>query len=44
VQLLEDIHHMTFLTEDMDRLIAVHERVFDTRVTLDLEFRVADWG
>ncbi len=37
MQLLEDIHHMTFITADMDRLIAFYERVFDARVTLDLE-------
>jgi catechol 2,3-dioxygenase-like lactoylglutathione lyase family enzyme len=35
MQLLEDIHHMTFLTADMDRLIAFYERVFDARVTMD---------
>jgi catechol 2,3-dioxygenase-like lactoylglutathione lyase family enzyme len=33
--LLNDLHHMTFLTADMDRLIAFYERNFDARVTLD---------
>lgn len=28
---------MTFLTADMDRLIAFYERIFDARVMLDLE-------
>jgi catechol 2,3-dioxygenase-like lactoylglutathione lyase family enzyme len=37
VTLLADIHHLTFLTADMDRLIAFYERVFDARVTIDLE-------
>jgi catechol 2,3-dioxygenase-like lactoylglutathione lyase family enzyme len=37
VGLTKDIHHMTFLTADMDRLIAFYERVFDARVILDLE-------
>ena len=37
MQLLEDIHHLTFLTGDMDRLIAFYERIFDARATLDLE-------
>lgn len=35
--LLNDIHHLTFVTSDMDRLIAFYERVFGARVTLDLE-------
>jgi catechol 2,3-dioxygenase-like lactoylglutathione lyase family enzyme len=35
--LLSDIHHMTFVTADMDRLISFYERVFDARVTLDIE-------
>jgi catechol 2,3-dioxygenase-like lactoylglutathione lyase family enzyme len=35
--LVEDLHHMTFLTADMDRLISFYERVFDARVKLDLE-------
>jgi catechol 2,3-dioxygenase-like lactoylglutathione lyase family enzyme len=36
VALVEGIHHLTFLTEDLDRLAAFYERVFDARVTLDL--------
>lgn len=36
-QLLNDIHHLTFLTADMDRLIAFYQRVFGARVTVDLE-------
>jgi catechol 2,3-dioxygenase-like lactoylglutathione lyase family enzyme len=27
VQLLNDIHHLTFITADMDRLVAFYERV-----------------
>lgn len=34
--LLNDIHHLTFLTADMDRLIAFYQRVFEAKVTLDL--------
>jgi catechol 2,3-dioxygenase-like lactoylglutathione lyase family enzyme len=34
--LLSDLHHVTFLTADMDRLIAFYDRVFDARVTVDL--------
>ena len=37
MRLLEDLHHLTFLTGDMDRLIDFYERVFDAVVTLDLE-------
>jgi catechol 2,3-dioxygenase-like lactoylglutathione lyase family enzyme len=37
VALLNDLQHMTFLTADMDRLIAFYERIFDARVTLDRE-------
>jgi catechol 2,3-dioxygenase-like lactoylglutathione lyase family enzyme len=37
VALLDDLHHMTFLTADMDRLISFYERIFDARVTLDRE-------
>ena len=33
--LVADLHHMTFLTADLDRLIAFYERIFDARVTLD---------
>lgn len=35
--LLDGIHHVTSLTADLDRLIGFYERVFDARVTLDLE-------
>lgn len=35
--LLNDIHHLTFITSDLDRLIAFYERVFGARVTVDLE-------
>jgi catechol 2,3-dioxygenase-like lactoylglutathione lyase family enzyme len=37
VALVNDLHHMTFLTADMDRLISFYERIFDARVTLDSE-------
>jgi catechol 2,3-dioxygenase-like lactoylglutathione lyase family enzyme len=37
VVLVNDLHHMTFITADMDRLIAFYERIFDARTTLDLE-------
>ena len=33
--LVNGLHHMTFLTADMDRLISFYERIFDARVTLD---------
>jgi catechol 2,3-dioxygenase-like lactoylglutathione lyase family enzyme len=36
VRLVDGVHHVTFLTEDMDRLIAFYERVFDAAVTLDM--------
>jgi catechol 2,3-dioxygenase-like lactoylglutathione lyase family enzyme len=36
-QLLNDIHHLTFITADMDRLISFYERIFGARVTVDLE-------
>ena len=35
--LVDDLHHLAFLTADMDRLIAFYERIFDARVTLDRE-------
>ena len=35
MRLLNDLHHMTFLTGDMDRLISFYERVFDATVTFD---------
>lgn len=37
MNLLDDIHHLAFLTDDMDRLIGFYERVFEARVTVDLE-------
>jgi catechol 2,3-dioxygenase-like lactoylglutathione lyase family enzyme len=37
VQLLNDIHHLMFITADMDRLISFYERVFEAHVTVDLE-------
>lgn len=36
MKLLEGVHHVTFLTEDIDRLVAFYERVFESRKTLDL--------
>ena len=36
MRLVNGIHHLTFITADMDRLIDFYERVFDARVTLDL--------
>jgi catechol 2,3-dioxygenase-like lactoylglutathione lyase family enzyme len=36
VQLVDGAHHITFLTDDMDRLIAFYARVFDAEVTLDM--------
>jgi catechol 2,3-dioxygenase-like lactoylglutathione lyase family enzyme len=35
VALLNGLHHMTFVTADLDRLIAFYERIFDARVTFD---------
>ena len=37
MRLLDEIHHLTFVTADMDRLIEFYERVFEARTTLDLE-------
>ena len=37
MSLLNDIHHLTFITSDLDRLIGFYERVFEARVTVDLE-------
>jgi catechol 2,3-dioxygenase-like lactoylglutathione lyase family enzyme len=31
------LHHLAFVTADLDRLIAFYERIFDARVTLDVE-------
>ncbi|GEM_PF-5542115 len=36
MNLVEGIHHLTFLTADLDRLIDFYKRVFDAAVTLDL--------
>jgi catechol 2,3-dioxygenase-like lactoylglutathione lyase family enzyme len=36
MQLVDGVHHLTFLTEDMDRLLAFYGRVFDADVTLDM--------
>jgi catechol 2,3-dioxygenase-like lactoylglutathione lyase family enzyme len=35
--LLNGIHHLTFITAGMDRLIAFYERIFEAQVTVDLE-------
>src|SRR5215208_1972187 len=37
MRLLDGIHHIAFITSDMDRLISFYERIFEARVTLDLE-------
>lgn len=34
--LVEGVHHATFLTDDIDRLVAFYERVLDARKTLDM--------
>ena len=34
--LVEGIHHVTFLTDDVERLSLFYERVFDAKTTLDL--------
>ena len=36
MQLVDGAHHITFLTEDLDRLIAFYVRVFDAELTLDM--------
>ena len=36
MKLVEGVHHVTFLTEDIDRLAAFYERVFDATKTLDM--------
>lgn len=33
--LVDGIHHVSFLTSDIDRLIAFYERIFDARTTFD---------
>jgi catechol 2,3-dioxygenase-like lactoylglutathione lyase family enzyme len=35
VTLVNGVHHLAFLTADIDRLITFYERVFDARVTFD---------
>lgn len=37
MKLLNDIHHLTFVTADMDRLIEFYERIFDARTIVDIE-------
>ncbi len=37
--LVSGIHHVAFVTADLDRLIAFYERVFDARVTFDRDDR-----
>lgn len=37
MSLLRDIHHLTFVTADLDRLIDFYERVFEAEVQVDLE-------
>jgi len=37
MRLLNDIHHLTFLTADMDRLINFYAGIFGARVTAGLE-------
>jgi len=34
--LVDGTHHVTFLTDDMDRLVAFYERVFEAKKTLDM--------
>jgi catechol 2,3-dioxygenase-like lactoylglutathione lyase family enzyme len=36
VSLVEGIHHTTFLTDDVDRLAAFYERIFEAEKTLDM--------
>ncbi len=36
MRLVDGVHHVTFLTEDIDRLAAFYERVFGARKTLDM--------
>jgi catechol 2,3-dioxygenase-like lactoylglutathione lyase family enzyme len=36
MHLVEGVHHVTFLTDDLDRLAAFYERVFDVTRTLDM--------
>lgn len=34
--LVDGLHHVTFLTDDLDRIVAFYERVFDATKTLDM--------
>lgn len=34
--LVDGLHHVTFLTDDLDRVVAFYERVFDATKTLDM--------
>ena len=34
--LLRDVNHLTFITADIERLIAFYERIFEARVVFDL--------
>lgn len=36
MELLQGVHHVTFLSEDLDRLAAFYERVFGAERTLDM--------
>lgn len=36
MKLVEGMHHVTFLTEDIDRLVSFYERVFEAAKTLDM--------
>jgi catechol 2,3-dioxygenase-like lactoylglutathione lyase family enzyme len=36
MRLVDGVHHLTFLTDAMDRLVAFYERVFEADVTLDM--------
>ncbi len=37
MELLNDLHHLTFITSDLDRLITFYRRIFDAEVIVDLE-------
>ena len=37
MELLNGVHHITFVTADMDRLIAFYQQIFEAKVILDLE-------
>lgn len=36
MKLVEGVHHVTFLSEDIERLSSFYQRVFDARTTLDM--------